>query len=381
MNTTTIAPPPVPDGARERLSAGVIGAYTVLAGTLVSLVGLGWDIQWHVDVGPDTFFTIPHLLLYSGSAISGIAGLAMVLRATAAQRAGRPAELAVGGSPVRVLGGTFTAPLGYLVAGTGAALFLLYGLMDLWWHTLYGFDAVLNSPPHVALFVSISITMLGSVIVFAAARECGWGRVGLAVSTAVLITFTPLTANAFDALPLPFDPRLAGTVFFTVLLVVLGALTLDRPGAALAITAILGALQLFLWFFSPWAAHVYAAAVELPLRDGLGHRPPQLAAGLPMFALLMAGVAEAMLWLRRERGRLRRWFPQLLGAASGLIVGVTMFLQRYLLCLPIANPVLAPVVDAAVGLLLGALAGFLAVGFAVLLRANAPTTTPIQEGR
>ncbi|MEK8173719.1 hypothetical protein NKH77_46750 [Streptomyces sp. M19] len=65
-------------------------------------------------------------------------------------------------------------PLGYLVAGTGAALFLLFGLLDLWWHSLYGFDAVLDSPPHIGLFVSISITMVGSVIVFAAARDATW---------------------------------------------------------------------------------------------------------------------------------------------------------------------------------------------------------------
>ena len=48
----------------------------MLAGTLMSLIGTSWDVQWHVDVGPDTFFTLPHLVLYSGSAIAGIASLA-----------------------------------------------------------------------------------------------------------------------------------------------------------------------------------------------------------------------------------------------------------------------------------------------------------------
>src|SRR5205807_2467097 len=77
----------------------------------------------------------------------------------------------VGGTPVRVFGGVFTAPLGYLISGIGAASFLLYGLLDLAWHSIYGFDAVLNTPSHVALFLSITITMIGSVIVFAAARD------------------------------------------------------------------------------------------------------------------------------------------------------------------------------------------------------------------
>ena len=151
----------------------------MLLGTAISTVGLSWDIQWHVEVGPDTFFTLSHLALYSGSALSGIASLVMVLLATSAQRAGREWPRSAGGAPVRVFGGVFTAPVGYLISGVGAACFLLYGLLDLWWHSIYGFDAVLNTPSHVALFLSISVTMVGTIITFAAAREQRWGRVGL----------------------------------------------------------------------------------------------------------------------------------------------------------------------------------------------------------
>src|SRR5882757_4715578 len=182
------------------------GAWVVLLGTMITTVGLSWDIQWHVEVGPDTFFTLSHLALYSGSALSGIASLVLVLLATAAQRAGRPLPRAVGGTPVRVFGGTFTAPLGYLISGSGAASFLLYGLLDLWWHSLYGFDAVLNSPPHVALFLSISATMVGSVIVFAAARDQRWAQIGVLLAVPILMTFAPITTNAFSSLPLPIDP-------------------------------------------------------------------------------------------------------------------------------------------------------------------------------
>ena len=70
-------------------TAARIGAWVVLLGTAITTIGLSWDIQWHVEVGPDTFFTLPHLFLYSGSAVSGIASLVMVLLATSAQRAGR----------------------------------------------------------------------------------------------------------------------------------------------------------------------------------------------------------------------------------------------------------------------------------------------------
>ncbi|MFI6908371.1 hypothetical protein ACIBKY_44420 [Nonomuraea sp. NPDC050394] len=364
-------------------SAGAAGAYTVLAGTLMSLVGVNWDVQWHLDVGPDTFFTLPHLMLYSGSAIAGVASLVMVLRATFAQRAGRPADTA-GGSPVRVLGGAFTAPLGYLVAGTGGALFLLYGLLDLWWHSLYGFDAVLDSPPHVALFISISLTMVGSVIVFAAARTRRWGPIGLIVSIPVLIMFTPLTTNAFNRLSLPIQPQLAGSVFFAVCFVLMGAITLRRRRAALSIAVVLGLMQLFLWWFSPWAARVYANYVGLPLRDHLMDIPPMLPSGIPMFMLAAALVMEGVLWLGRKRGWPVRWLPQLTGAAGGVVVSLSILLQTSMLRggggpgpLGRSGAVTAVVTDVLVGLAFGALAGFLAARFAVLLHLTIPAD---QEG-
>ncbi|NRQ38734.1 hypothetical protein HII36_43955 [Nonomuraea sp. NN258] len=365
-----------------------VGAYAVLAGTLMSTAGLSWDVQWHLDVGPDTFFTLPHLILYSGSAIAGIAGLVMVLRATFAQRAGHPADPAVGGSPVRVLGGTFTAPLGYLVAGTGGASFLLYGLLDLWWHSLYGFDAVLDSPPHVALFISISLTMVGSVIVFAAARAHRWGRVGLIVSIPVLITFTPITTSAFRGMPLPLDPKLAGTVFFAVCFVLMGAITLRHRHVALSIAVVLGAMQLFLWWFSPWAARTYAAHVGLPLRDNLTDMAPQLPAGIPMFMLAAALVIEGLLRLGRARNWSARRLPQLVGAAGGVTVSLSMLVQTSMLRAgagrgPMGRAptsVTTVLADVVLGLAVGALAGYLAARFAVLLRLNTPTAAD-QEGR
>ena len=119
-------------------SNGKLPAFVMLTGTLISLSGLTWDIDWHLDVGPDSFFTLPHLFIYSGGAIAGVTSLVMVLRATATQRNGRDLDPTVGGRAFKVLG-VFAAPIGYLVSGIAAASFLLYGLYDEWWHGLYGF--------------------------------------------------------------------------------------------------------------------------------------------------------------------------------------------------------------------------------------------------
>src|SRR3954468_16840006 len=107
---------------------GMTAASFVLGGTVLSRTGLTWDVQWHNDVGPDTFFTLPHLLLYSGSAFSGLASPFVVLATPAADRAGLTVDPLVGGRAVGVFGRTFAAPVGYLVSGIGAASFLLYGL-------------------------------------------------------------------------------------------------------------------------------------------------------------------------------------------------------------------------------------------------------------
>jgi hypothetical protein len=350
------------------------GAYVVLLGTAITTVAISWDIQWHHAVGPDTFFTLPHLFLYSGSALSGVASLVMVLMATSAQRAGRPMPRTVGGTPVRVFGGAFTAPLGYLVTGIGAASFLLYGLLDLVWHGIYGFDAVLNTPSHVALFLSISVTMVGSVIVFAAAREQRWGQIGVVLAIPILMTFAPIPANGLGNLPLPFPPTIAAIIFFSPLLLIMGAGVLRRPGAAIAIAAVLGIMQAGLWWFSPWAAEAYAAASGLPLRDGLTPEPPQLPGSMPMFLSVAAVAVEVFFWMIRSRNLNARKVMPLIGAVTGLIIAGGLPLQQALTSPTSSIATAAIVMITIIGLPLGVLAGFLGGRFTTMMNALAPAT-------
>jgi hypothetical protein len=351
-----------------------LGAWGVYLGTAITTIGISWDIQWHIEVGPDTFFTLSHLALYTGSALSGIASLVMVLIATSAQRAGRPLPRTVGGTPVGVFGGTFTAPLGYLISGIGAALFLLYGLFDLWWHSLYGFDAVLNSPSHVALFLSISVTMVGSIITFAAARDQVWGRIGILLSVPILITFAPITAKALNNLPLPLDPTIIGIILFGSILLPMAAAVLRQPGAAIGTAVVLGGMQAFLWWFSPWAAVTYAAASGLPLRDGLTPQPPDLPSAMPMFLIVAALVVEGLLWLARYRRLDAKRVLLVAGGATGLIIGATLPLQQVLTDPTASFDAPTILLIAALGIVFGVLGGFLAGRFAIMLRALTPDT-------
>jgi hypothetical protein len=337
-------------------------------GTALSLAGLSWDIQWHIEVGPDTFFTLSHLALYSGSALAGITSLVMVLMATAAQRTGRPWDRAAGGPPVRVFGGVFTAPLGYLVTGVGAASFLLYGLLDLWWHSIYGFDAVLNTPSHVALFLSILITMIGLLITFVAAGDQTWARAGLTLAFAIVIVFAPIPFNALSDLPLPIDPVLLGDIVCAPALLIMAGWVLGRWGA-LRVAVALGVLQAFLWWFSPWAAETYAAATGLPLRDNLRGGAPELPALIPMFAVLIALAIEGLFWLART-GRLGpRALTPVLGVSAGVVLAATLPVQLSVTHLGGRSSAAELVVFLVLGVILGVPAGYLGTRCGVLLKA------------
>jgi hypothetical protein len=358
MELTASAAPAIAARVPARLAASAL-----IGANVVSLVGLTWDIQWHTDVGPDTFFTVPHLFIYAGSALSGLVSLAVVLLMTAAQRAGQPLDPTIGGRAVRVFGGTFAAPIGYLVAGVGAAMFLMYGLWDLWWHGLYGFDAVINSPPHVGLLLSGMIGSVGSLMVFAAARERAWGRAGLVVQTAILLTSSAVTVLGAQELQGAVNWIDALTALLFVLLLVTVARFFDRPGAAVITAAATGVIQLVFWWFSPWAARAYAGAVGLPVRDYV-RGVPVVPALIPMCLILAAVALELLL-----RTKIR-WSGALAGGIGGLIITGCAPLQDVLIYGGRSPGNVA--LTCLAGTALGALAGFLGSRFGGMLQLTVP---------
>jgi hypothetical protein len=341
---------------------GLVPASVVLGGTLLSLVGLTWDIQWHSDVGPDTFFTLPHLFLYAGSAVSGLASLVVVLMTTADTKRAKAVDPIVGGRAVGVFGRTFAAPVGYLISGTGAALFLVYGLWDQWWHGLYGFDAVIDSPPHIGLLLSISITMVGAVMIFAVARDQRWGLYGAIAAAAALLVFSMVTSLGLRAVPAAFaSPVSIGTAFFSVMILFMAAHALDRRGGALAVGVSVAVLQAVFWWFSPWAAKVYADATGLPLRD-YADGIPGLPNMIPMCLVLVAVAVELL-------HRLPVWIP---GVVGGAVIAALVPVQRVLVhggSFPVNARYITTIVLAAA---FGALAAMLGRRFGHMLRLLAP---------
>ena len=42
-----------------------------MAGTII-IVGVEWDISWHESIGRDTFWSPPHMAIYSGGILAGL---------------------------------------------------------------------------------------------------------------------------------------------------------------------------------------------------------------------------------------------------------------------------------------------------------------------
>ncbi|RSM90749.1 hypothetical protein DMH04_04665 [Kibdelosporangium aridum] len=279
----------------------MVGAWLLLVGFCSLWFGVGWDGQWHVDVGPDTFFTAPHLMFYFGTSLVGLTSLVVVLRS---QQDTGPA--------VKVLG--LRAPTPFLVAGLGAAGHLLYGAADLWWHTIYGFDLLDSTPSHLSLQFAMQIQAIGAIMAFAALRDTRSGRWGLAVAGAGGVAASSILVDG-SVLGVKLS-ALTGAAIAAWTLAVMAGVTRSAWWVA-AVGLAFAAIHAVSFLFPPLATQLYADGIGQPIRDNaIGVPMVALAMPLlfPLFALL--GAAAVRIARRREIS------PPVAMAALGAVVGL-----------------------------------------------------------
>lgn len=322
----------VPADARGRdhsfRSMRIVAAVGFLGGVFLAFLGFAWDVQWHTDVGPDTFFTAPHLVLYSGIAISGLTCLSTVLVTT---RFARRVPAVLDGA-VTILGGRFAGPAGYVIGGFGALFFLLYGLMDQWWHSLYGFDVTLVSPPHVGLILSIMVTMAGCLIALAWHVRTARGAaprlaaaVGTTFAAAVLTAF--ITPTLTDLLPWALFGRISwpnvvvATLYPAAMLMV--AAIVRRPWAGTLFGLIFTALDLLVTATVPGITADYAASIGLVLRDTTTGEV--VVTGLVPTFVLAAGIASDLV---RAAGQRFGWRVLVTISLAGAVAALALRLPE-----------------------------------------------------
>ncbi len=384
------APPPLRTAAP--IAVPHIAMWLMAVGSFLSLTGFAWDIQWHTEVGPDTFFTVPHLFIYAGSAVIGLVCLVMSLRILNAERiAGDRLSL----TPI---------PRPYLIAGFGTVIFLLCGLWDEWWHSVYGFDVKILSPPHIGLLTCVQIGMVGTVVAFAssARRTDGFGagprRLGgllgglrpllasrtlgivamAAGSASFLIFFSGLTGFLpLDAIGIQGDRLYIGVVFVLALLFAASASGVRFAATSVAIAIIV--LKLASGWFTLAATDWYAGSLGLFLRDSVladpANRVSEFSDALPTWwvVLIAALLIDAALIVgaRRSTGSdatRGRVVVAVAGAASGLMMSlyaVGSWADR----LGYTSAIPSPGTVTALGLL-GAAAGVVAWQLGVIARST-----------
>lgn len=325
----------------------VVGAWLLLTGFCSLWLGLAWDGQWHVDVGPDTFFTAPHLMFYFGTALIGLTSLVVVL--------GSQRDTA--GPAVRVFG--LRAPLAFLVGGLGSAGHLLYGATDLWWHTIYGFDIVESTPSHLSLQLALQVQSVAVVMAFAALRTTTSGRWGLAAAGAFCSAAAAITLEgSVFGIKLSFIFAAAMTAW--TLSAVVGLTLAARWVLALGLA--FAAVQTATFFFPPLVTELYANGIGQPLRDNaLG--VPLVAVAMPVvFPAIALAAAGAVRFAQR-----REFSPATTMAVLGALTGLAVALYKLVTDAPV-NP-LPNVVAITV---FGALGGWFGWQCAALMRRLSP---------
>jgi len=153
--------------ARAPLAYRRAALWGALGAKVVGAWGLGWDIQWHMTIGRDSFWIAPHLMIYG----SVVAGLILGWGVLVFERwRGIPSTR------------------GFRLAALGLVLVVLAAPIDDLWHRLFGLDVTLWSPPHLLALLGSAVSTLGCLLIAVEVYPPGsWARrAALVVAGALL---------------------------------------------------------------------------------------------------------------------------------------------------------------------------------------------------
>lgn len=299
----------------------------LMAGTVSGIVGLYWDVAWHIDKGRDSFFTPPHNFLYGAIAIVLLMSVVALVR----DQRDTPLHLPVGRLRLHP---------GVLVVAVGAALELFFAPADELWHRLFGPDATLWAPMHLVGLTGLTLAAFGGLV-------SAWVEAHLASEptrtrlfawvtlffAAILLAWSAVLTAEFEfyiqVFPTFWHPLLVtGLPAFTLVLM---ARLRPLPWAATLTALGFGALRLLLALFLMGTAALDLAGDTRPLipvfvlagltADLLVPRLPAWAVGLAVGGVslltngLLVGAVGLMSW---HGGAL------LVGAPAGLLLACAL---------------------------------------------------------
>jgi hypothetical protein len=131
----------------------LLGCILVSSGILLAESGGSWDITNHLLNKPETFFSPPHLILYSGIGLALLGATIMFLywRSYSIYISTRKGEK------------NLELDLSIKLVISGVSLLILAGPLDFSWHSAFGLDGLL-SPPHLTLTIGMLAGSIGALI-------------------------------------------------------------------------------------------------------------------------------------------------------------------------------------------------------------------------
>ena len=130
--------------------------YAVVFSSFCVVMGLLWDIMWHMSIGRDGLFAPPHLVIYIGAVVAGLFSAYRILNLTLTKNHPGRAEAVP-------FWGVFYGPLGAMFCVWGALAMLTSAPFDDWWHNTYGLDVQILTPPHTILAIGIMTMQFGAM--------------------------------------------------------------------------------------------------------------------------------------------------------------------------------------------------------------------------
>jgi hypothetical protein len=131
----------------------LVGCILVSIGILLAESAGSWDITNHLLNKPETFFSPPHIILYSGITLALIGATIMFLHwrsystYISTQKGEKNLEL----------------DLSIKLVISGTCMLILAGPLDFFWHLAFGLDGLL-SPPHLTLTIGMLAGSIGALI-------------------------------------------------------------------------------------------------------------------------------------------------------------------------------------------------------------------------
>jgi len=276
---------------------------SIYAGSLASLltiVGILWDISWHRSIGRDKFLSPPHILVYLGAIFAGLfSGIQVLYNSFFRREAAQATDIRVWG--------IFYSPLGSLFCIWGAIAMLTSAPFDDWWHNAYGLDVTILSPPHTLLAMGMICLQLGACVSICKYLNREDGRRPLLQFLFVVSALSLLTM-VYTLFTDYLHVRAMRSGLFYIVAAAVSLLLLPAFGKALrmkwGMTAVTGGYFLLV-AFSNWILQLFPAEPKLgPILTHITHFQP---ANFPALVIVPAMAMDLIL----QRNRSGAWVKSL----------------------------------------------------------------------